>query len=213
MSETPQSLFDELAEDYETMRCELSWDPFVHIEKAFAGRDLKGLQILDAGCGTGECCRWFQKQGAEPYGLDISPEMCFRAAERSENIPFLNHDLSEELPFNAERFDAVVALGCLEYIETIEETVREFRRVLKPGGIFLGCFERYGEDCPGGDEANVVFFDDWMRYRQSEDAIRCMILSMFSHAEFERVHGFMMTDDDGNETGEYTQYVRVIAVV
>ena len=59
MPDTPQTLFDELAEDYESMREELAWDPFVHIRDAFKG-SLKGLKILDAGCGTGECCRWFQ---------------------------------------------------------------------------------------------------------------------------------------------------------
>lgn len=213
MSETPQTLFDELAEDYENLREELAWDPFVHIQKAFEGRILKGLKILDAGCGTGECTRWFQKQGAEPYGLDISPAMCYLAAERSENIPYLNHDLSETLPFESGRFDGVVALGCLEYVENIEDTVREFRRVLRSGGIFLGCFERYGEDCPNGEEKSVVFFDEWIRYRQSESQIREMLERYFDEISLERVHGFKLTDDDGNETGEYTQYIRAIAKV
>ncbi len=210
MSETPQSLFDELAEEYEDMRRELAWDPFVHIKKAFEGFDFAQKSILDAGCGTGECTRWFQAQGAEPYGLDISPEMCFHAAERSENIPYLNHDLSEPLPFNDARFDAVVALGCLEYIEHIEETVREFRRVLRPNGLFLGCFERFGEDCPGKNARNIVFFEDWMRYRQSETEIEQMLKRYFKNVSLCRVDGFKLTDDDGNETGECTQYIRAI---
>jgi ubiquinone/menaquinone biosynthesis C-methylase UbiE len=210
MPDTPQTLFDELAEDYESMREELAWDPFVHIRDAFKG-SLEGLKILDAGCGTGECCRWFQAQGAKPYGLDISPEMCFHAADRSENIPYLNHDLSDPLPFDDGQFDGVVALGCLEYIEQIEDTVREFSRVLKPGGIFLGCFERFGEDCPNGCDREVIFFDDWMRYRQNEAEIRAMIGRSFEHSELRRVPGFKLTDDDGCETGERTQYIRVIA--
>ena len=203
---TPQSLFDELAQDYETMREELAWDPFPHIQAAFGAIDLKNLDILDAGCGTGEVARWMARQGARPYGLDISPEMCFLVAERSENIPFLTHDLSEPLPFNDDRFDAVVALGCLEYIEHIEDTLREFARVLRPGGRFLGCFERYGTDCPDGCKPSVVFFDNWMRYRQSESDLKKMILSVFKEAVFERVPGFIL-----EETHEQTQYIRVIA--
>ena len=213
MSETPQSLFDPLAEDYESIRKELSWDPFPHIQCAFENRSLKGLEILDAGCGTGECSRWFQAQGAVPCGLDISPEMCFLAADRSENILYLNHDLSEPLPFADKRFDAVVALGCLEYIEDIEATIREFRRVLREGGLFLGCFERYGDDCPGGVAKNVVFYDDWMRYRQSEHDIQSMLSRYFRHVRLDRVRGFKLTDDEGNDTGEYTQYIRAIAEI
>ena len=213
MSESPQTLFDALAEDYESMREEVGWNPFVHIREVFENSDLSGKAILDAGCGTGECTRWFQSRGASPYGLDISPEMCFKAAENSENIPYLCHDLGEPLPFEDDRFDGAVALGCLEYIPNIEETVREFARILKPNGAFLGCFERCGKDCPGGNALSVVMFDDWVRFRLPENEIRAMILRHFAHAEFKRVPGFKLTDDDGKETGKQTQYLRVIAVV
>ncbi len=208
--ESPQTLFDELAVGYEEMRRELSWDPFVHIEEAFKDVDLRGKRVLDAGCGTGECTRWFQSQGAEPYGLDISPEMCFYAAERSENIPYLNHDLSEPLVFDDGRFDVVVALGCLEYLEHVETTVSEFARVLSRGGYFLGCFERCGDDCVGGCERSVVFFDDWVRYRLTESELLALLKRYFSSVRLDRVHGFKMTDDDGRETGEMTQYIRAI---
>ncbi|MBR4985092.1 MAG: class I SAM-dependent methyltransferase [Proteobacteria bacterium] len=211
MHETPQTLFDELADGYEEMRKELGWDPFVHIKAAFAPETLANKRVLDAGCGTGECTRWLQAQGAEPYGLDISPEMCFAAAENSENIPYLTHDLSEALPFDDKRFDIVIALGCLEYLENIETTVAEFARVLDAHGVFLGCFERYGDDCPGGHDKTVTFFDDWARFRQSDDEIKSLISRYFSSFELAHVPGFKLTDDDGNETGETTQYIRVIA--
>lgn len=212
MPESPQSLFDALADEYESMRVEVGWNPFIHIREVFEPLDLTGKSILDAGCGTGECTRWFQSKGAEPYGIDISPEMCFKAAENSENIPYLCHDLAEPLPFDAARFDGAVALGCLEYIEKIEDTVREFARVLKPGGIFLGCFERCGRDCPGGTARSVVMFDDWMRFRMPESEIRAMILRHFTKADFKRVPGFKLTDDDGKDTGKQTQYLRVTAM-
>lgn len=163
--QSPDTLFDALALGYETMRKELAWNPFTHIEAAFDGVDLRGMEILDAGCGTGECTRWFAEQGACPIGIDISGEMCFHAAERSENIMYLQHDLRDPLPFASSRFDAVVALGCLEYIADIRATVEEFYRTTKPGGMFLGCFERFGDDCPGKNARQVVFFDEWMRYR------------------------------------------------
>ncbi len=207
MSDSPRDLFDELAENYETMREELDWSPFEHVEEAFRDFNLSGARILDVGCGTGEVARRLQARGAEPYGLDISPEMCMTAAERSENIPFLPHDLNEPLPFDDARFDAVIALGCLEYLPDIEAVVDEFCRVLTKDGLFLGVFERCGADCPDGDAEEVEFLDDWVRYRQPEAAIHAMIEARFENVRFERVHGFKLVDT----TNEYTQYVRVIA--
>ena len=47
--QSPDTLFDALALGYETMRKELAWNPFTHIEAAFDGVDLRGMEILDAG--------------------------------------------------------------------------------------------------------------------------------------------------------------------
>ena len=206
MSQTPSDLFDELADNYETMRDELDWSPFEHVYTAFENEDLSGKEILDVGCGTGEIARLLQKQGAFPFGLDISPEMCMTAAERSENIPFLPHDLNDPLPFADKRFDAILALGCLEYLQDLSSVLTEFCRVLKDDGLFLGVIERCGSDCPDGDARIVPFLDDWYRCRIPEDEIHTLIQKYFIHTRFDRVHGFILED-----TGEHTQYVRVIA--
>lgn len=203
---SPRDLFDAWAEDYESMRFEVDWSPFEHVDAAFQNFELQNARILDVGCGTGEVPRKLQALGALPYGLDISPEMCMTAAERSENIPFLPHDLNEPLPFDDDRFDAVIALGCLEYLPDIASVVDEFCRVLNKDGLFLGVFERCGQDCPGGDAQQVDFLDEWVRYRLPEDDIKKMINDRFSLCRFDRVHGFILED-----TGEHTQYVRVIA--
>ena len=204
--QSPDTLFDALAEDYESMRREVAWDPFVHIHAAFDGFDWNGVQALDAGCGTGECTRWMQAQGAVPVGIDISGEMCFHAAEKSENIMFITHDMNNPLPFDSCRFDAVTALGCLEYLPDFASAVREFHRVMKPGAVFLGCFERYGDDCPGGCERETVMFDEWMRYRQSREDLETVFNALFDDVRFDKVPGFIL-----EETDEQTQYWRIIA--
>ena len=203
---SPADLFDALAENYETMRQEVAWNPFSHIREAVENMDLNGKSVLDAGCGTGECARWFQARGAHVVGIDISPEMCLTAAERSENILFLPHDLNEPLPFENNRFDLVVALGCLEYLPDIAPVVAEFSRVLKLDGLFLGCFERFGDDCPGKNARRVIMFDEWMRYRQSLRELQAALHPHFSSLRIDNVPGFIL-----EETNEQTQYRRVIA--
>lgn len=204
--QSPETLFDAWAAGYEDMRTEVFWDPFLHIEAVFGSRKLGALRVLDVGCGTGEVARYFAQRGAAVYGLDISSEMCLKAAEMSENIPFLPHDLSEPLPFEVASFDIVIALACLEYLPNVEQTVAEISRVLVDGGQFLGTFERLGHDCPGGMAEAVELFDDWMRYRQSPEELKAMLTRHFKKIDYLHTTGFMLEDGEG-----MTQYIRVLA--
>jgi|GEM_PF-2550912 len=205
-TKSPQVLFDALAETYETMREVLNWSPFSHVEAALDLASVSGLRVLDVGCGTGEVARLLAAHGAEVVGIDISPEMCYLAAERSENIMFLTHDLSDPLPFPDGRFDILIALGCLEYLPAIAPVLDEFCRVLTQNGLFLGVFERCGEDCPGGIQPQVEFLDDWVRYRQTEEEWHQILAARFEAVQWLRVPGFLL-----EETGEMTQYCRAIA--
>jgi SAM-dependent methyltransferase len=93
------------------------------------------LHILDAGCGTG-----LMLQELAPYGtvegVDISDEALQFCRKRGlENV---RHADVKELPFGAEEFDIVTALDVLEHLDDDGAGLREFRRVLKPGGrVFI----------------------------------------------------------------------------
>jgi ubiquinone/menaquinone biosynthesis C-methylase UbiE len=90
-------------------------------------------KVLDAGCGTGEMARELKGRGYEVWGLDIAEPMIRYARERCGSGRFQAGDL-EHLPFRDNTFDAVVCLGVVEYLETDERSLREIRRVLRPGG-------------------------------------------------------------------------------
>ena len=56
--------------------------------------DLKGMRILDAGCGTGSLARMLDARGAEVVGVDISDKLIDVAKNRSatnKNIEYLFH--------------------------------------------------------------------------------------------------------------------------
>ncbi|GAB2779191.1 class I SAM-dependent methyltransferase [Nocardioides salsibiostraticola] len=97
--------------------------------------DVAGLEVLDAGCGSGPLMEALRAQGAVVYGFDLSPVMVDLAGERlGEDADVRVADLGAPLPYPDDRFDLVVASLSLHYVEDWASTLAEVRRVLKPGG-------------------------------------------------------------------------------
>lgn len=46
-------------------------------------------------------------------------------------------DVSQELPFSDNTFDAVICLEVLEYVPNLTKALQEIRRVIKPGGTVM----------------------------------------------------------------------------
>lgn len=76
--------------------------------------------------------------------LDYSQDMMNAAHRRAEamdlsNITFVQGDVGA-LPFEDESFDIVLSLNGFHAFPDKEAAFKETQRVLKPGGIFCGCF-------------------------------------------------------------------------
>lgn len=100
--------------------------------------DLSGMTVLDAGCAAGWYTEQLTSRGAEVIATDISPEMVQSAKRRvGSQAKVLCLDLEKELPFKMDSFDLIVCSLTLHYIKDWETTFQEFRRILKPAGIFV----------------------------------------------------------------------------
>lgn len=99
--------------------------------------ELNGLDILDAGCGTGWFTDYFVKQGATVTGLDVSAEMVERTKTRVSTANIIQVNLAEPLPLADKTFDLVLSSLTLQYLESWTLTFTEFNRVLKPNGLFV----------------------------------------------------------------------------
>lgn len=101
--------------------------------------DPRGKAILDAACGPGKYAEILLGQGALVTGFDISPRMVELARKRNPDAgTFFVHDLSTPLtPLANGDFDVVLCALAMHYVEDWAPTIREFHRVLKPGGCLV----------------------------------------------------------------------------
>jgi len=94
--------------------------------------------VLDIGCGTGEFERLVLSEKPEQrmVGVDLSAKMLEIAREKCQAYPNVTFCAasSSALPFPDHSFDMVVSASALHYFDRPEVSLREMRRVLRPGG-------------------------------------------------------------------------------
>lgn len=102
--------------------------------------------VLDVGCGTGYLGLGMAHAGrvADLHLLDLSPGMLARA---QENAGALGVDATfveataTDLPYADGSVDAVVTRGVLHHLHDVPAALREWRRVVRPGGPVLALSE------------------------------------------------------------------------
>lgn len=98
------------------------------------GRARLGGRALDVGCGTGETLSALESTGfAAPVGTDLSPYVLAYARERSPHATSLA--LAEELPFASASMACLTSMDVLEHVADDAAALREFHRILEPGGV------------------------------------------------------------------------------
>lgn len=96
----------------------------------------EGDRTLEAGCGSCNLAIEIKKRGAEVVGLDYSREALDICAEKDEGMELVFSDLNNDLPFKNNSFDKIASNNTLYTISKKNQirVLREFKRVLKPGG-------------------------------------------------------------------------------
>jgi len=93
-----------------------------------------GERILDAGCGTGRHLGPLLRARSNPVGVDFSRGMLDIARRNYPDVPLALADLQRPLPFENERFDAVLCALIGEHLNELPLALREMHRVLSAGG-------------------------------------------------------------------------------
>lgn len=97
-------------------------------------------EVLEVGAGRG----WSSQRILETFpqvaltAIDIDPRVAVAFTHLQERygqrLHFMTADLLH-LPFDRASFEIVVAINALHYVEDIPEAVRQFLRVVRPGGL------------------------------------------------------------------------------
>jgi SAM-dependent methyltransferase len=99
-----------------------------------------GRDVLEAGCGIATDGMQFVRAGARYTGVDFSPAALDlargRLALESGDAAFVQASITE-LPFPDAAFDLVYSNGVIHHLPDTWGAIREFHRVLRPGGTAL----------------------------------------------------------------------------
>ena len=113
-------------------------------------RNTGALEILDVPVGTGRFVPLYDKLGFQMIGFDISDEMLGQAdAHANSGVHLAVADI-RQLPLRGEESDAAVCIRLTHLVSrpTVKAAVREFARVIRPGGFLIVSARLHGWD-PG----------------------------------------------------------------
>lgn len=94
--------------------------------------------VLDVACGDGLDIMLLRSMGINNIqGLDMSSHLLQEAKKRNPGTKFVLGK-AEHLPFPDKQFSVVLVDSVFHHLTNFEKTLKEIRRVLRPGGIL--CF-------------------------------------------------------------------------
>ena len=140
------------------MICKIVWNMNKEGNTRYLELALSGIpehfngKLLEVPVGTGVLTMPVYKTlpEAEIHCLDYSADMMATAQRRADNVGITNIQFRQgdvgALPYEDNSFDLVLSLNGFHAFPDKDSAYRETFRVLKPGGIFCGCFYIAGEN-------------------------------------------------------------------
>jgi SAM-dependent methyltransferase len=126
------------------------------LRKALGHEPRRYPRALEIGAGTGYFSLNLLRAGVvgEAVATDISPGMLRKLKQSAEELGLPVETAAceaAELPFEDDSFDLVFGHAVLHHLPDLEGAFREFRRVLRPGGVVAFC----GEPSDYGDRISA----------------------------------------------------------
>lgn len=134
--------FDRVADVYDQTR---GFPPGVAAQAAaliaLAGGLTKTSEVLELGVGTGRVALPLADVIGQLHGIDISDRMLRHLNSKRDGRPVRTAQADAAwLPFGRAVFDALVVVHVFHLVPDMMAVEREMRRVLKPDGLLLNCW-------------------------------------------------------------------------
>lgn len=147
-------------------------DQMRHTLLGWLPADMRGLRLLDAGCGTGALAMEAMQRGAEVVAIDLSPTLVQLARDRSNtlapngrggSVQFLSGDMLDDA---LGQFDHVVAMDSVIHYDT-PDIARAIERLsartrasvlftIAPSSPMLSAMHRMGRLFPRSDRSPAL---------------------------------------------------------
>ena len=120
----------------------IGWDMHFEINLELANENSsEGDVILDVGCGKSDYIIALSKNNRMCFGIDPLYEVSLLKAQekaKDENVNIhLIRGVSENLPFEDEKFDMILHFSTLQHVDDQHKTLSEIKRVLKDNGLLV----------------------------------------------------------------------------
>lgn len=148
--------------------------------------DVKGLKVLDAGCGPGTYVELLADRGAVVTAVDYSEEMINYTKERLGNrAKIFKVNLNSYLDqLEDEEFDVILCSMVIHYIKDWQVLFSEFNRVLKKDGVLVFSTHHPFSDFTNHRDGNYfeteLIKDEWSSYNIIMSYYRRPLTDIFS---------------------------------
>lgn len=135
--------YDTIADDFDTIMNMYDLRRRVEIvfDELLTGLQLRGLRVLDAGCGTGPFSIEADRRGARVTSLDIGAKLL--AITRRKCRTACVQASADAISARDGSFDVVISSECVEHTPDPRRSIDELVRVCRPGGrIVITCPNR-----------------------------------------------------------------------
>lgn len=122
-------------------------------------KPLKGLMVLDIGCGAGTQARLWALDAHQAHGVDVNAPLIAvaQARAKAEGLSVrLDVGSATHLPYGDASMDVCLMPELLEHVQDWQTCLREAVRVLKPGGLLY--VSTSNALCPLQNEFNLPFY-------------------------------------------------------
>lgn len=114
--------------------------------------NVRGLKILDVGCGIGLAMRILENSGFEVQGLDNSPTAIYYCKNKGLTV---RRGEASQFPFSDDSFDTVYSMHLLEYLDNYHKVILESLRVMRKVAVHI---------VPFGKREGSTHANEWRDY-------------------------------------------------